>query len=206
MYGSDFIGRCNILANKFKNFIEKNDLEYSYYDKYSKCNVYYNKNNGIYFNHDFLKTEPFEDTYEIVKEKYERRINRLLNKINKSNSVLVVYFEKSPDQNSLEKWKNHNISNKEIIMGYTTLKAAFGNKINLLYLSRDNKNNLIEYFERGKITKIYTDLKMHGNLNIESLKPVFSKYELNLEEHNRLLNILMKNILKTIKIMRALIT
>ena len=35
----------------------------------------------IVFNHDFLKSLDFEEAYPLVKEKYDRRIRRLLEKL-----------------------------------------------------------------------------------------------------------------------------
>jgi len=178
LFGSNFVGRCKILANKFDNFIEKEDLEYSYEEKSIKCSAYHNKINDITFNHDFLKEIPFDTAYNLVKEKYDRRIKRLLDEIDKSDSILAVYMESPTTNHSI-------ITNEEIIEGYFILKEAFGDKLNLLYIRNDNKNNEIEFLENNKITKITHHYKNYNHefdhvINIKNLKSVFLNYKLNL--------------------------
>lgn len=158
LFGSTFIGRCKILTEEFKDFIRKEDLEYSYEERSLKCNAYYNKLNDIVFNHDFLKSLDFEEAYPLVKEKYDRRIRRLLEKIKNSNSVLVVYLE-IPTSNHIE------ISNQEILQGYSILKKKFGDKINLLYIKNSRCETKIEEFENGKITRVTCDYKKYGSGN-----------------------------------------
>ena len=118
LYGSDFIGRCRILVNDFENFIEKEDLEYAHEVRSIKCVAYHNKSNDITFNHDFLKELPLDESYEQVKQKYNRRIARLLKNIENSKDVLVVWLE-TP-------CTNHKVvANQEIIDGFNILKSKF---------------------------------------------------------------------------------
>lgn len=124
------------MASEFKDFIRKEDLEFSYEERSIKCYAYHNKLNGITFNHDFLKTLEFDEAYPLVKEKYDRRIKRLLEKIRNSNSVLAVYLE-APTTNHSE------ISNQEILQGYSILKEKFGDKINLLYIKNSENGAII---------------------------------------------------------------
>lgn len=152
LFGSTFIGRCKILTEEFKDFIRKEDLEYSHEERSLKCNAYYNKLNDIVFNHDFLKSLDFEDAYPLVKEKYDRRIRRLLEKIKNSNSVLAVYLE-IPTTNHVE------VTNEEILQGYSILKEKFGDKINLLYIKNSKCETKIERFENDKIIKVIGDYK-----------------------------------------------
>lgn len=155
LFGSTLVKRCEILANEFKDFIRKEDLEFSYEERSVKCYAYHNKLNGITFNHDFLKSLEFDEAYPLVKEKYDRRIKRLLKRIENSNSVLVVYLE-SPITN------HPDISNEEILQGYSILKEKFGDKINLLYIKNSKQEVVIEEFEDGKITKVSGDYKKYG--------------------------------------------
>lgn len=110
----------------------------------------------IVFNHDFLKSLDFEEAYPLVKEKYDRRIRRLLEKIKNANSVLVVYLE-IPTSNHIE------VSNQEILQGYSILKEKFGDKINLLYIKNSRCETKIEEFENGKITRVTCDYKKYGS-------------------------------------------
>ena len=118
LYGANFIDRCNILSNSFRNFIEKKDLVYTH--KNIHCDVYHNKSNDIVFNHDFKRNIPFDKMYKIVKQKYSRRIERLLEKLKKSKKILIVYIE-TPTKNHL------NISSEEIINGFEQIQNKFQN-------------------------------------------------------------------------------
>ena len=176
--GSDFLLRCNILANGFKDFIKKEDLQYCCENRNIKCVAYKNKKNNLTFNHDFLKEMPFDNAYNYVKEKYKRRIKRLLNKINKSKAVLVVYME-IPTRN------HQKTTNEEIIKGYSILQEAYKNKINLLYIKNESQNYTVEFLENNKVTVISKDYKNYNSkqdyvADIGKLKDIFAEYKLNL--------------------------
>ena len=175
LYGSDFIGRCVILANDFENLIEKKDLEYAHEVRSIKCVAYHNKTNNITFNHDFLKELSFDEAYEQVKQKYDRRIARLLKNIENSKDVLVVWLE-TPNSN------HKTITNQEIIDGFNMLKSKFGEKINLLYVANNSGKYFEEDLENGKITKISLPYKKYNKdfdylVNVKKLAKVFETYK-----------------------------
>ena len=117
LFGSDFIGRVDFLISEFKGFIEKSDLAFSFSNRSSSCDAYANKRTGIVFNHDFPGGVPLEESYPVVRAKYDRRIARLLNNIQRAKSVLVVYME-TPET------KQHT-SNEEILCGWQKLKEKY---------------------------------------------------------------------------------
>lgn len=128
LYGADFIDRIKIIANDFKDWINIEDLELiGTRENPLPCNIYKNKKTGIVFNHDFPLSKSLEDSYLEVKQKYERRIKRLVNQIEASERVLFVYLELPNERKE--------ITNKDLIMGYEMLKNRFENvDINILYL------------------------------------------------------------------------
>ena len=92
---NDFDIRILLLANNFKNFINKADfilLENKESTDTSR-NVYKNNKTGLNFYHDFPKDISFEDAFDGVKEKYERRIKRFYEKMGGSKKVLFVWFD-----------------------------------------------------------------------------------------------------------------
>lgn len=91
MYGSNFKTRCDILVSKFENYFNKEDLEFKEYRESNKMVTYRNKRTNLHYNHDFHSDLPFDYEYYFVKEKYDRRINRLLQKIANSEKVLICY-------------------------------------------------------------------------------------------------------------------
>ena len=56
---------------------------------------YKNLKTGFGFPHEFSNAEPFERYYEVVREKYERRIARFLASMGEEKRVLFVYLELS---------------------------------------------------------------------------------------------------------------
>ena len=128
LFGADFIDRIKIIANDFKDWMNYEDLELiGTRENPILCKIYKNKKTGIVFNHDFPLSKLLEDSYSRVKQKYERRIKRLINQIEASRSILFVYIE-IPNE-------RREITHKDLITGYELLKKRFRNvDVNILYL------------------------------------------------------------------------
>lgn len=176
LYGTNFFGRCKILANDFSNFINKEDLELSGFTRSINCNAYYNKHNDITFNHDFNKDIPFDEMYDTVSKKYQRRIERLLNNIKSSQDILIVYLE-TPTTDHIF------VSDEEIINGFELIKNKYPQKnINLLYFTNSNdKNETIDIAEN--ITRIFCSYKQNNPefdyiVNHKTLKQYIRKFKL----------------------------
>lgn len=128
-YGADFQVRINLLANKFDRFFEEEDLEFTEIDKGSKKQTFKNKFTGISFNHDFLPDIEFKKQYPEIRSKYDRRIKRLVNAIENSKKVLVVFIELPTSITS------PNITDEIIIDRYQNLSKSYPNtNIDLLYI------------------------------------------------------------------------
>src|SRR5574344_454709 len=134
LFGSTFEGRINILVNKFKDFINKSDLEYSYSKRNIHCNAYHNKKNDLTFNHDFQKDISFEEAYPQIRTKYDRRINRLLQKIESAKSILVVYLQ-TPELNHIQ------IENDLIISSFAKIKKCYPDKIIHCFFFQNKQNS-----------------------------------------------------------------
>lgn len=178
LFGSDFIGRCKILASKFDRFIEKDDLKLSHEERSINCIAYYNKYNDITFNHDFLKTLDFDEAYIQVKNKYDRRIERLLGQIDNSAKILVVYLE-TPTSNHVY------VSDETIMQGYNIIKSAFDKDVDLLYISNSNNEKQIRKIANN-ITKIVDNYKstvpnaLDFWVDMKKMQKVLKCYKLNL--------------------------
>ena len=155
LYGTDFIGRCTILASKFNRFIKQSDLEDMHQtnqDTHNLCEIYHNKHNDLTFNHDFAFGYSLDKTYPTVYEKYMRRISRLLESVNKSHRVLVVYIE-TP-------FIGHEFVNDSMLIhGHEIIKRAFPNtEFDLLYFSNSiNKKQTVKVSDN--VTRVYDDYK-----------------------------------------------
>lgn len=79
------------LCNNFENFLNKDDLELVEIEGNEFHNTYKNKRNNFSLVHDFPVNIDFDKQFEIVKAKYSKRSERLVEKIKKSKNVLFVY-------------------------------------------------------------------------------------------------------------------
>lgn len=93
LFGAQLPTRIDLMIHNFEHFIDLPSLSYVGQTVSIKCDTYYNKDNDITFNHDFLTSVPLAQSYPEVMKKYQRRINRLFTKIAQSSRVLAVYTE-----------------------------------------------------------------------------------------------------------------
>ena len=131
VFGGDFTFRVDLLVSDFENYINKEDLVFTGKQneaKHNLCDVYMNKRNNIGFNHDFPVGIPFEEAFPIVKAKYERRISRLIENINRAKDILIVY--------TVPPYQPEETSDSALLNGYERIVQRFPNKnIDILYIS-----------------------------------------------------------------------
>ena len=207
LFGADFETRINILTSKFSHFIDKEDLENFYSERSIKCTAYKNKQNNLVFNHDFLENIDFNTMYEDVKEKYARRILRLLSKIENANNILLVYTETPNNENKL-------IDNNILITALNKVSSSFGENKNfkLLYFSNSLDFEYLKYQEdiiSDNIIKIIGNYKSVNpqepdyQVNFDFFKNYYKNYSLNLPFGYKLKKILLKNIINLIPIKKT---
>lgn len=182
LWGATFLDRIKILTSGFKNFINLEDLTFSYCENSISCDAYANNFNNLIFNHDFPKDVPISSSYNQIKEKYERRINRLLNKINYSQKVLLVYVEIPNTYNPLE-------DDKVLLEAQILLEQAFPKtKCNILYVKHDITlpmyvHNYSEISETILKVTLYNKCDYPGCaehvINPENLLNLLKNYQLN---------------------------
>ena len=153
LFGSDFCGRVDIVVKDFKRFIDKKDLEFVFSERSIKCDAYHNKHNDLTFNHDFEKDKKLSETYSAVREKYNRRINRLMTNIAHAKKVLIVYIE-TPDNTKV-------MSDAKIKAAFKKIQHYFdNNQVDLVYFSPDNSlSNMCEYALTQNITRFVGNYK-----------------------------------------------
>ena len=134
-----------LLVNGFKNFCNKED--FSIYENKEKAafayNFYQNKRTGFLFFHDFPKELHFDEAFDTVKQKYERRIKRMYDKIDASKKVLFIRFAQS-----------RFLEDQQIINAYALLSRKFSKQeISFLILENNSELKTIEkqdYVMEGK--------------------------------------------------------
>lgn len=101
---SEFEKDLDIVLNEFDKFFEKEDLEKLEGESINRSAKYMNKRNNLHFVHDFPLESNFEDYYDSVRIKYEKRSKRLLTNIKNSKRVLIAFVlhRDNPLQNVLD--------------------------------------------------------------------------------------------------------
>lgn len=100
---ADFFTRMDLLVNDFKGFLEKENLvqldKSAFKGNIDEFNDYYaDTKTDFYFYHDFDTKIPFDKSFILVKEKYQRRIKRLYHQIQKSQNILTVWWSRNKHQ------------------------------------------------------------------------------------------------------------
>lgn len=175
--GGSFQERGNLICNDFKDFLGLDNLEKTGEREYPEnCYIYLNKKTNIYFHHDFPKEEAINNSYPKVQEKYDRRINRLKEKLVNSKRILIVYME-------LEKELIN--ANSEIISLTENINNKFGNNnIDLLYIRHDdtmedNKFNIVQISNNAYVADLY-NLRRHDRAqgNHKNCKQILKKIKI----------------------------
>lgn len=194
--------RLGLILNDFKDFMNIEDFKLLEKDPNipndNNCDYYVNKRNSLYFYHDFPKGVPIKESFPQIKQKYERRINRLYQSIQENAKVLFVWFAHQP-----------NISDKEIIKYSGKINKKFGKKIDIIVFENDNSLPSKDVFG----TKYLSDCIIKYTLNtypefikdktkgnVELCNKVFKLYSLNESFFSAILHAFYKILRKSIRL------
>ena len=143
LFGMKLLDRVKLITENYAHFIDFEDLQDTKRDNKSEknlCEIYFNTRNGICFNHDFEYGKPLDETYPAVKKKYDRRIERQLEQIEKSKKILVVYLQSPCDR--------EEINDEILVEAQNVLKNRFSKQeFTLLYLFCDHDKKEYELRE-----------------------------------------------------------
>jgi len=170
-------GKGDMLCNNFKDFLNIEDLEkVGERDYPENCDIYKNNSNGIMFHHDFPKGEELSENFQKAKDKYNRRINRLNEKLSNSKNVLIVYME-IPD-------KFMNTEGEIISLSEKLNKNFDGINITILYVKhnkemRDEEFKMSQISSNAYIAELYNLARDdHGHGNYKNCKKFLSKIKI----------------------------
>jgi len=135
--GTYFSEAIDLLCNSCNDFFNLDDLENKGpTGNTDKCWYVYNKRTGFRFKHDFPETNSLEEVFQRVKDKYNRRIKRLLGMLNSQKCLIFVHMTYV------------KINDNLLIQKYNQLKEKFSNaKIDFIILESDNQINKENYQE-----------------------------------------------------------
>jgi len=180
LYGSNINKRAELISNDMENWFNIEDLEKIGQREHPEPkDIYKNNKTGIVFNHDFPINGELKNDYEKVKEKYDRRINRLLENIRNSNNVLVVYIQ-NPNQREI-------VTDENLLFVQSILQKRFQNTtIHLLYLycerSINYKNRKLYYLNENTYKLIFDydgyNEELPYVVNFKLLYKIFNKFKI----------------------------
>ncbi len=134
---SNITASVTLIKNKFDGFFQKENLVFLNVN--GTHNAYIDKKNNIGFFHCIDKDLPFDEGYAKARAMFDRRINRVFDKIDKAKSILFVYANNEP------------VSPQEALEAYEILKAIYPSKrIDLLVLDLKKDYKGIEAKEISK--------------------------------------------------------
>lgn len=121
LIGCPFEKRISLIINHFEDFLNLEDLEFVEKDGNpnddKNCDYYKNIRTEFGHLHDFPIGIPLKESFQKVKEKYNRRIERFYEQINNSKDICLVWFNYFTQPKSL--------SESELIDGYIKLSQFF---------------------------------------------------------------------------------
>ena len=182
--GGDFASRIDLLVSGFKDFFNKEDLSFTGESNgmaEHPCEVCLNKKTEMIFPHDFPTGSDFDSSYSAASEKYNRRIERLIGDIEKSDDILIVYVilpGTSADSDTV------------LQESHDKLVRRFPNKnIDILYISCAadfSENNIGDH-----ITKIALDFDRPDGVppyDVKKLRTAVNNYRLRRTMSDRIRN------------------
>jgi hypothetical protein len=128
MYGGDPITRLNLIADEFANYLNKEDLvlcEKSSSTEH-KC-IYSNKRTGLVYNHDFFSDDNFDRDYLAMREKYDRRIARVVNKMKSGEKTLIIYVNIKTESGKMAK-------KEDIERAVLRINEVYGDNVDVLFI------------------------------------------------------------------------
>lgn len=192
--------RVKMLVNNFESFLqksnikllEKSPLEPSHDDGHD---YYEDTLTGFYFYHDFPAFEDFDKSFDTVKARYTRRINRLYERIDESYKILFVFYGRGED-----------LTNEQIVKAKVEIDKKFKNK-KIYLLVTENIPEQLEFQEEyldAKTIKVKYDFMSHDLAdnknrwkgNEELNNRLFSQLKLQVPLKKKLLRVLFNIIIK----------
>ena len=174
----DFAFRTDLLVSDFDFFFDKEDLYFTGDSNGMEdhpCEVCINKRTGMGFPHDFSFGVDFETAFPEVKAKYDRRVKRLLDDIERNKNILIVYVipPAAPEEQK-------DIPDNVLSACHDKITARFPDKnIDILCLicARDSREQNIG----AHIRKIYFDFERPNGVppyDAKKLRTAIKEYRL----------------------------
>ncbi len=174
-YPLDWVGvwkikqAAELITSGFDGFFIKENLKYE--NTNGNHSAYTDTKNNFAFFHCIDKNLPFDEGYIKAKDMFDRRIERITDRISKAKKLLFVYAN------------NEAVSHEESLEAYDILKAKYPDKnIDLLVMDLKLDYKGVEYTELSKnVTFIKMEFDLANDLysgRKEVFTEIFSNYQI----------------------------
>lgn len=186
--GGNFKTRMALILNDFKDFLNIDGLEKIGEREYPEnCDIYKNNLNEVIFYHDFPKGEELSNSYQKVKDKYDKRINRLNEKLSDSKKSLIIY---------MEIFEENIFKDEEITSLTEEINKKFDKTtIDVLYIihnkgMKDREVKIYQASQNAYIAELYNKQRDNDDLgNYKNCKKFLSKIKIHKTFREMLLKI-----------------
>lgn len=196
---ASFERRLECMLNDFDGFFNFEDFKplekNKNLDVDKHCDYYANVKSQFYFLHDFQEGLPLSETFQGVKDKYERRIKRFYKKIADNKKVLLIWFS------------HINGTSDEVLLD---LCGKFCDKMNKQidfliiehqegqFEAKQHKlsDNIIKYSCHSQEND--ADVTLLGNEKL--ILPIFKQYKLIIPWYVYVKNFMIKFLIKTLSL------
>lgn len=175
LISSDNYAPFKTILDEFNTFLDFSNLSPQKTEE-SQVNInFIHTKNKYVLVHDFFKGETIEKQITSVKQKYTRRITRLLNNLKSSKDILFVWYG-----------ENGVVLDKKILLQYLRqIREKYTANIDFLFiLYNGNKNIDKEVIASGitfyNLPKEHLVLREEGNLlwDVDTITPIISSLKL----------------------------
>ncbi len=179
------------LKTHFTNFLRKDALVYKGPDN-QKTDIYVNTLNDVEFWHDFPINVPLDDCYDEIYNKYQRRISRLYDQIEKSQRILFFRVIKIKTDTEVKPGTTRMFSREisgedKVAREFSELQKLYPNKkidLLLLYVWNTPHDTVERSIDKNiRVFEIYCndDLGWSGDVELIGTK-VLGDYKLSLKQ------------------------
>lgn len=173
------------LATKFSDFLKKENMEYKCKES-EQTDIYFDRATDIGFWHDFPHNVPLEQSFDTIRKKYDRRIQRLFEEINRSKDILFCRVNTIRPESG---WSVEEMIYPKSVIDDAKLDAQFkkiqdlypDKNISLLEVSVFNTpHNYVKRVIRPNFTRVevFSDIKYEWEGDPEVFKEILKDYKL----------------------------
>lgn len=187
--------RVDLINDDFHGFLKRENMYQIPHpeDSEKNCDYYEDRNTDFYFYHDFPMGVDLDDSFAVVREKYNRRIQRLYQTIESAHRVLFVWWSRD---------KHH--TPQEIESYYAILSKKFNNCDVFMLAMEFAQNKSIAYYHNNHILIINDKIVDDINITMGDAK-INNKYFAKIKKKRTLHERTSYALYKTLKFLSCLI-